>query len=76
VANPAFTFHLTNGVRADLAAHGEAALDPAVRERVFRSVIGDLEQPWNPAGIPQPVEPLETWLARSPLIHVTFPEEA
>jgi len=76
VANPDFTIHLTNGVRADVPAHGEPVHDPAVREHVFRSVIGDLEQPWNPAGIPQPVEPLASWLAGSPLIHVTFPEAA
>jgi hypothetical protein len=74
VANPDFVFHLKNGVRADLAARGEPVTDAALRERVFRAVIADLEQPWNPAGIPQPVAPLEQWLAGSPLVHVTFPE--
>ncbi len=28
------------------------------------------------AWIPQPVEPLEQWMAGSPLVHVTFTKEA
>lgn len=76
VRNPAFTFHLKHDVRADLRAHGEPVTDHESRTRVFRSVIDDLNQPRNPAGISQPVEPLADWLNRSPLIHVTFPEGA
>jgi hypothetical protein len=75
-ANPEFTFHLKNGLQADLAAHGVPVLDPAERETVFRAVIADLNQPSNPAGLPQPVAPLDAWLAGSPLIHVTFPDQA
>ena len=75
-AHPEFTFHLKHGLRADLAAHGVPVLDPARREAVFRAVIADLNQPRNPAGIPQPVAPLAAWLAGSPLIHVTFPGAA
>jgi hypothetical protein len=41
---------------------------------VFTSIIADLNQPWNPAGIRQPVEPLEEWLQGSPLVSVEFPE--
>lgn len=74
VANPDFTFHLKHGVHADLAAIGTPITDPVHRERVFRSVIADLNQPRNPAGIPQPVAPLEAWLAGSPLVLVDFPE--
>lgn len=74
VAHPDFTFHLTHGVRADLAAHGVPVLDPQHRERVFRSVIADLNQPRNPAGIAQPVAPLSAWMSGSPLVHVTFPD--
>jgi hypothetical protein len=33
-----------------------------------------MHQPWNPAGIPQPVEPPERWMSGSPLVHVTFTE--
>ena len=76
VANPSFTFHLKHGVRADLPAIGTPVRDPQQREAVFRSIIADLDQPWNPAGIPQPVEPLEEWLAGSPLVRVDFIEGA
>jgi hypothetical protein len=74
-AEPRFTFHLRNGVQADLPAVGTPVSDPEVRERVFRSIIADLNQPWNPAGIPQPVEPLDAWLVGSPLIHVVFKDQ-
>ncbi|MCS5721533.1 nitroreductase/quinone reductase family protein [Herbiconiux sp. CPCC 203407] len=74
VANPDFVFHLKHGVRADLRAVGTPVLDRAEREAVFTSIIADLNQPWNPAGIRQPVEPLEEWMQGSPLIGVEFPE--
>lgn len=76
VKHPAFTFHLKHGVLADLPAVGSPVVEAAHRERVFRAVIDDLNQPWNPAGIPQPVEPLQEWMAGSPLVHVTFPSES
>ena len=72
VAHPEFTFHLTHGVRADLPARGVPVLDAAERRAVFSSVIDDLNQPGNPAGIRQPVEPLEAWLSGSPLVRVSF----
>ncbi|MFF0340728.1 nitroreductase/quinone reductase family protein [Kribbella sp. NPDC004875] len=74
--NPAFTFHLKHGVRADLSAIGTPVRDPGLREQVFRAIIADLNQPWNPAGIPQPVRPLEEWMAGSPLVRVDFMEGA
>ncbi|MCK6067696.1 MULTISPECIES: nitroreductase/quinone reductase family protein [Microbacterium] len=74
VANPAFVFHLKNGVRADLPAVGTPVLDPARREAVFTAIIADLNQPWNPAGIPQPVASLDEWMQGSPLVSVEFPE--
>lgn len=73
VAHPGFTFHLKHGLHADLDAVGTPVTDEPTRRRVFRSVIDDLNQPRNPAGLPQPVEPLEAWMAGSPLVHVTFP---
>jgi deazaflavin-dependent oxidoreductase (nitroreductase family) len=72
LANPAFTFHLKNGVRADLAARAEPVLDPADRRRIFSSIIDDLNQPLHRGYIRQPVEPLEQWMDGSPLIHVIF----
>jgi hypothetical protein len=74
VANPDLVFHLKHGVRADLRAVGTPVLDRAQREVVFTSIIADLNQPWNPAGIRQPVEPLEEWLQGSPLVSVEFPD--
>lgn len=75
VANPRFTFHLKHGLRMDLAAIGEPVTDEPTRRRVLASVIDDLNQPSNPAGLPQPVAPLEAWLAGSPLVRVTFEED-
>lgn len=75
VANPEFTFHLKNGLRADLAAVGTPVLDSDHRAAVFSAIIDDLNQPWNPAGIRQPVEPLDEWMQGSPLIEVEFREE-
>ncbi|MEV4020475.1 nitroreductase/quinone reductase family protein [Nonomuraea angiospora] len=72
--NPEFTFHLKHRVRADLPALGTPVRDPRQREAVFRPIIADLNQPWNPAGIPQPVEPLKEWMQGSPLIRVDFLE--
>lgn len=74
VANPDFVFHLKNGVRADLRAVGIPVIDTAERQAVFSSIIDDLNQPRNPAGIPQPVEPLDQWMKGSPLISVSFPD--
>lgn len=70
--NPDFVFHLKNGVRADLNAVGTPVLDRGQRAAVFSSIVDDLNQPWNPAGIQQPVAPLEEWIERSPLIRVDF----
>ncbi|OXM45382.1 nitroreductase/quinone reductase family protein [Amycolatopsis alba] len=72
LANRSFTFHLKHGVRADLAAVGTSISEPGEREAVFRAVIADLNQPANPAGIGQPVQPLAEWLAGSPLVRVDF----
>ncbi|MGP3534153.1 nitroreductase/quinone reductase family protein [Microbacterium sp. RD1] len=72
--NPRFTMHLKHGYRADLAATAEAVLDAQERVRVFESIIADLNQPLHRGYISQPVEPLEEWLDRSPLMHVTFEE--
>jgi len=74
LANPRFTFHLKNGVRADLPAVGTPVLENGRRRAVFSGIIDDLNQPWNPAGIRQPVEPLAEWMEGSPLVRVEFPD--
>lgn len=70
--NPDFVFHLKNGARADLNAVGTPVLERDQRAAVFSSIVDDLNQPWNPAGIQQPVAPLQEWIERSPLIRVDF----
>lgn len=72
LANPDFTFHLKQGVRADLRAHAEPVLDPTERRRIFSEIVADLDQPLHRGYLAQPVEPVEEWVAGSPLMHITF----
>ena len=72
LANPEFTFHLKNGVRADLAATAEPILDPLERRRIFAPIVDDLNQPLHRGYLSQPVEPVADWVSGSPLMHVTF----
>ncbi|CAN5161954.1 hypothetical protein BH09ACT1_BH09ACT1_15400 [soil metagenome] len=74
LANPAFTFHLKNGLRADLPAWAEPVLDPIERRRIFSDIVADLNQPLHRGYLSQPVEPVEDWVAGSPLVRVSFPE--
>jgi deazaflavin-dependent oxidoreductase (nitroreductase family) len=73
LAHPEFTFHLTNGVRADLRARARPVTDPGERRRVFTEVVADLNQPSNPGTIAQPTH-LDDWLRVSRLVEVTFPD--
>ncbi|HEY0249594.1 MAG TPA: nitroreductase/quinone reductase family protein [Gryllotalpicola sp.] len=73
--HPQFTFHLKDSVRADLPATAEPVLDLADRRRVFEAVVADLNQPRHSSYISQPVQPVEDWIAGSPLMHVTFPPD-
>jgi hypothetical protein len=70
--NPHFTMHLKNGVRDDLAATAAPVLDEKERSAIFASIIADLNQPLHRGYIAQPVEPIEEWVTRSPLMRVTF----
>ena len=72
LANPEFTFHLKNRVRADLAATAEPVLDPDERQRIFGAIVDDLNQPLHRGYLSQPVDPVADWVAGSPLMHVTF----
>jgi deazaflavin-dependent oxidoreductase (nitroreductase family) len=71
VANPRFTFHLKNGVTADLAATAVPITDEATRRKVFTEIVADLNQPQNPARIAQPTH-VEDWIAGSRLAEVLF----
>lgn len=74
LANPRFTFHLKNGVRADLAATAVPVTDEADRRQIFASIVDDLNQPHNPGRIQQPAR-LEDWIAGSPLIEIVFDDQ-
>lgn len=72
IANPEFTFHLKHGIQVELAAVATPVLDLGERRRIFAAIVADLNQLSNPARIPQPVEPVDNWVERSPLMLVEF----
>lgn len=63
VANPRFTFHLKESAQADLAATAHPVTDAAERERVMARILSN---------IGRPASDLPAWVARSPLVAVTF----
>ncbi|MFI2364439.1 nitroreductase/quinone reductase family protein [Promicromonospora sp. NPDC019610] len=73
VAEPAFTFHLKHGVRADLRATARPVTEDAERRAVLTEIVADLNQPANPGHLPQPVD-LEDWVRRCRLVEVSFPD--
>ena len=62
VAHPAFTFHLKEGVQADLPARARPILDPAERRAVLSPIVARLGREAD----------LERWLTDSPLVEVTL----
>ena len=62
VAHPDFTFHLKEGVQADLPARARSILDPAERRAVLGPIVARLGREAD----------LERWLADSPLVEVTL----
>jgi hypothetical protein len=67
-AEPSFTFHLKNGVAADLAAHAEPVTEEGERRRIFTALLDELDHVSN-AG-----REFEEWVAASPLFLVSFDE--
>jgi len=67
------SFHLKNGVQADLPAEAEVITDPAERRRVLADIVDDFndrndaDRPWG-RGV------LDEWVERSPLALVNFDE--
>jgi len=61
LAEPEFTFHLKNGVRADLVAHATPVVDEGDRLPVLQAIVDDLNQPHDPGTIGH--TSLEDWLA-------------
>lgn len=62
VAHPEFTFHLKEGVQADLPARATPILDPGERRAVLSRIVARLGRESD----------LEKWLADSPLVEVTL----
>lgn len=69
--NPRFSFHLKNGVQADLSATARPITDPDERQQILQRIVGSLNDPSNPAGLSNR-PPLEDWVGLSPLVEVTF----
>jgi deazaflavin-dependent oxidoreductase (nitroreductase family) len=63
VANPSFTFHLKQSVRADLPAQARLVTEPEERQRVLARILSN---------IGRPASDLPAWVAGSPLVAVTF----
>lgn len=63
LANPDFTFHLKGPIQADLPARARAIVEPVERRRVMEAVTRN----WNAS------DRLETFMAHSPLVEVSFP---
>ena len=62
VANPRFTFHLKQSVRADLEAISRAITDPEERRFVFGVLLQRLGYS----------DRIDRWMEAAPLIEVTF----
>jgi deazaflavin-dependent oxidoreductase (nitroreductase family) len=62
LANPDFTFHLKQGVAADLPARAAPITGPEERRAIFERILLDLGG----------AQDLEAWLSGSPLMEVSF----
>ena len=69
LANPDFTVHLKNGIRADLPARATPVGDLAERRAVLAEIVADLNQPHDPGTI-RPTR-LDDW-ADSRLMRISF----
>jgi deazaflavin-dependent oxidoreductase (nitroreductase family) len=65
-AEPAFTFHLKNGVEADLPAHATQIVDEAERRRILAGLLDML------GDVTDVSRDLDAWVAGSPLFAVEF----
>lgn len=69
MANPSFTFHLKNGIKADLPARATPVTDSTERHAVLAAIVDDLNQPHDPGTI-RPTR-LEDW-SDSRLMRIRF----
>jgi deazaflavin-dependent oxidoreductase (nitroreductase family) len=63
-ANPEFTFHLKQSIKADLPATAEPVMDPEARRKVLLS-LPRLKSRFTE-------RPVAEWVERSPLVEVKF----
>ena len=63
LANPNFTFHLKEDIRADLAAKGTPILNKDERKKILSKILSRDRSSGD----------LEAWTSNSPLVEVTFP---
>ncbi len=63
VANPALTLHLKEGLHADLPAQAVPITEPDAKRAILARILHNINRPSSE---------LETWVARSPLVEVTF----
>jgi deazaflavin-dependent oxidoreductase (nitroreductase family) len=70
-AHPQFTFHLTHGVVADLAAVATVVVDPAERRRVLTVFVEEFNRRHG-GDTSWPGAVLDEWVEHSPLAKVTF----
>lgn len=74
-AHPQFTFHLKNGVVADVPATATVIVDPSERRRILAVFVEEFNRR-READSPWPVAVLDEWVERSPLARVSFSEDA
>jgi hypothetical protein len=65
-ADSAFTFHLKNGVQADLPARATQIVDEAERRAILTTLLDEMKSVTNTR------RNLDEWVARSPLFSVEF----
>lgn len=72
LAHPEFTFHLKNGVHADLAATATPITDAAERSAVLAAILKGIDALYAGSASRPAFPPLEEWVAGSPLVRVSF----
>ena len=65
-ADPSFTFHLKNGVQADLPAHATQIVDEAERRAILTTLLDEMRS------VTSTRRNLDEWVAASPLFSVQF----
>jgi deazaflavin-dependent oxidoreductase (nitroreductase family) len=68
---PGFTFHLKNGVQADLPATATVITDPELRRGILRPIVEEYNARWSPDS-PWLRGDLDEWVSNSPVALVTL----